>query len=454
MFKALNYFIQDEDGEKVQGNWWQWVVALFVVLIWVVSSGSGGIFPQSSDYVKHNAIIFDLSNFHWPSTYQDQAGNRYYLIYYLAYYLPPAFLAKLFGSEYLNFFMLGQTVIGVMLAICWFFKIIRSVNLWAVFLFIFFGGLDIVGVFFTDKKLFLNLYSHIEWWIGQQYSSQATQLWWVPQHAITSWLITGMLIFLYERSGKNGNFSTPFVWVASLSALWSPFVMLGLIPYCVLILFRHGVNWQARKILLSFENLLGAGLIFFVVGVFYQARLLQDVSGFIWQSANLKSELLNYLFFVLIEFLLFALLLFTKTEERRLLTVATATLLLLPFFHFGAANDFGMRASMPSLFVLVYLVARFFVNPKNDLKWAKITLVALLIIGAQTGGHEIARNISGMRWGRWHGNGYNYVSIADIGQGYYANQYIGNARTKLFEFIFRDGDYQKILPEDIVRAFK
>ena len=61
-------------------------------LLWTYLGGMNGYYYQSTDWDCRNAIYFDLIQYKWPVTY-DQNGAA--LVYYIGHWLPPAALAKL-----------------------------------------------------------------------------------------------------------------------------------------------------------------------------------------------------------------------------------------------------------------------------------------------------------------------------------------------------------------------
>jgi hypothetical protein len=84
----------------------------------------------------------------------------------------------------------------------------------------------------------------------------------------------------------------------------------------------------------------------------------------------------------------------------RAVVLALAILALLPLVRFGAANDFVMRASIPSLAVLAMEAARALAQPaiSTAVRAKKILLGVLLALGAVTPLQEFARAAVLPRW--------------------------------------------------------
>ena len=118
----------------------------------------------------------------------------------------------------------------------WFLLLNRRAAVTVILLFVLFSGLDLVGELLVtpavvtirpEVETLLN-WKHIEQWsIGWQYSSNATLLFWVPNQALVGWITTGLLVhaILHRRQKQH------HIFYCGLSALWSPFVTIGLLPY-------------------------------------------------------------------------------------------------------------------------------------------------------------------------------------------------------------------------------
>ncbi|MBI5085433.1 MAG: hypothetical protein HZB13_12645, partial [Acidobacteria bacterium] len=116
--------------------------ALLLALVPVLLSGIGGFGPQSIDAPKHNAILLDLVDGHWPVTYQSAP-----ISYYIAWYLPAAALGKLLGWTAANVALMLWTLAGAALALFLFRRASgASLPVSAIFLFIWGGLRDFGGL--------------------------------------------------------------------------------------------------------------------------------------------------------------------------------------------------------------------------------------------------------------------------------------------------------------------
>ena len=215
--------------------------AFIILTIWLFLSGVGGFGFQNVDYRTHNALLHDLIVQEWPLMVSLN-GVKTFIVYYMGYYLPAAWIGKRFGWTAANDFLFIWTWVGVILSFVWFWKT-SAVNVhWRMprtiglaLLFCLAGGLDVVGYYAMRLSQF-DITNHIEWWPYYfQYSSQTTLLYWVPQQAIAAWLITGMVVdCIYEKHNLK------YLGIALASAiLYSPFGLIGIVPFLLLLPFMY-----------------------------------------------------------------------------------------------------------------------------------------------------------------------------------------------------------------------
>jgi len=210
------------------------VVCLGLILI----SGVGGYGYQTGDWAKHEILLKDLVDYPWPVFY-DYYGVTIGLVYYVAYYLPPALIGKLGGILLANQALVVWTLAGLLLSVFWFALLIKRSLVGGLRFFLLFSGLSSIGFllrFYTPFELLagapdLNTapwQTHPALWAAVwQYSPHVRGLFWVPQHVLHGWLLTGMVLFILETTPTRR--SLLFLW--ALSALWSPFVTIGLAPF-------------------------------------------------------------------------------------------------------------------------------------------------------------------------------------------------------------------------------
>lgn len=347
---------------------WLDLLLLTIAFTWTMLAGIIPILIQSSDWIKHYAILNLLRSQHWPPVLDGE-----YLRYSIAYYLVPA-LADKIAPGIIEWAVGLWTVLGVWLA----FRLLTQSSNWQralvfVAVFVFFSGCDLVGTAITGFSR--GPVYHLEWWARfGSISSFTTTLFWAPQHGLAAWIGTG-LIFA-PASHRYG------MLIAASLLFWSPFVVIGLLPFAVL------AAWQNCRELITIDNILA------VVPAFIVAIYLASGSGtipksFIWDIPAFS--LPRWIAFVLLEWGLLVIALFYYGGDRRLLVIASTTLLCLSLVAFGQNNDLLMRASLPSLTVLALVAA--------ERIWTKPTapLLIVLALGAPTALGEIARSTTGKR---------------------------------------------------------
>ncbi|MBT3982590.1 MAG: hypothetical protein HOE90_14625 [Bacteriovoracaceae bacterium] len=366
---------------------------LMGVCLWVYYSGIGWFSFTNGDYVKHNAILYDLVSKEWPVYYHngpEGGGKGFYLHYYFGYYLIPTVVGKWLGFLAGLRFTYFWAILGILLGLYWSFKLIGKIRPIVFVVFVFFSGWDIVGHLLMNGKI-PSLGTHMEWWSGSwQFSGNSTLLYWVPQHVIPAWILTPIIMDkILQRRGE----STALCWYC-LTSFWSPFVMFGLLPFIFIWFIRTNIKkW------FSIQNIFFAGFIFTVFGLYYFSGSLNHRSGFIWSTQNFDQHITKLLWFYLLEFInfwIFALPHFWYgKKEHKILTVSVAILLvIIPLYVFGMYNDWAMRVSIPSLFALQLLIMiQFFQYQYKGKKIALGFFALFWAIGSITCLSEITRSV-------------------------------------------------------------
>lgn len=425
------------------------IISLVLIILWVILSGTGGIGFQNNDYFKHNAILSDLIKHDWPVKYGETNyfKNIYdsLLVYYIAYYLPAAFVGKCLGWKMANVAILCWTVIGITLAVYWCFSLLKRYSVLFTVLFIFFSGMDILGHIMTRLD-FPHGFTHIEFWAKYwQYTSMTAALFYVPHQAVVCWLLTAMLLSLAIRY----DYRKEVCFIYVLAIFWSPFVFAGLFVFILLILFlpqKYTNNYSHKlKELFNFTNLVAAPMVVILVMSYYFAGPDMNLpNGLLWNVMDLYKEWNRLLFFYIFEFAL--LLLFIGSVDRKLSVwfyCAVICLFLIPFYKFGEHNDFVMRVSLPSIMVLFLVIAKNILDKKLTTVSNKV-LIILLVVGAITPLHEMAQCIKRFEEKQFISN------ILNLGAERFSRQYIGDSDEKPLSYILKGTHDIK----DIIDYFK
>jgi hypothetical protein len=388
------------------------VLLLLAALLLLSISGVGGYGYQDTDWLKHNAVLKDLIERPWPVAYQ-LGGQDVPLVYYVAFYLPAAFAGKLGGWPLANHGLFVWTLLGLILSMLWFLVLNRRAASTVILLFVIFSGLDVIGeavvtpivaALRPEVSLFLN-WEHIEQWaIGWQYSANATLLFWVPNQALVGWIAAGMVLYAILHSPQK-KYS---LFYCGLTALWSPFVTLGFLPYLLAeFILENGVVSRRLKRYISLPNLCGIVLLA-VIGLFYSAKFYHIsplLTGDIPRGFSLsflddvEAKVIGSVMigvFCLLEFGVYAMFIYSSnrgSKTKVLFGTTLLCLLLFPLYRYGRANDFVMRTSIPALFVLAVLLGRT-LHSESLTSLKRVVLVMLVALGSVTALVEFRRHVT------------------------------------------------------------
>lgn len=399
---------------------WIFVVVMAIAFIWVWQSGVGGFWAQSKDYPWRNAIYRDIVLRDWPVFYELYGGA---LVYYIGFWLPPALLGKvalLLGASDVVAFQVASVAIYVwsaaLIAIlfCLLLTLLKAdttkKQILVILGFVFFSGLDILG---SIEPLGANLY-HLEWWANDyQYSSFTTCLFWVFNQSIIPWI--AMACLLQENSIRN------YVFLGMMCLFSGPLPFVGFFIFCITLGVLKGVESIRNKKTASFfkdivslSNILATVFIFIFIATYLLTNavisngggLRVSEDGAIIQTEASETDttaeqqqtsavqydaLVQYLMFVMFEFGFYALLIARRYYKQPMFYVMVISLLVFPFLKMGGSLDFPMRASIPALFYLYYLVMEFLLKEHHWMQKKEaiqrtlyLVLVVALVLGSVT----------------------------------------------------------------------
>lgn len=371
------------------------LIALVVIAVWVYLSGVQKTVYQNSDSYIRNGILEVLVNNKWP-VFLENDNQTVMLIYYIGFWLPSALVGKIFGVNAAYFCLYLWTLLGVFIAYLLFCNLIKKVRLWPLFLFVFFSGMDIVGMLIKiaynpDSIDGITLLTHLEWWNKWQFSSFTTQLFWTFNQAVPAWVAT--LLIMNQRDNRD------IVFILGCLMLQATFPFVGLIPISLFISLRNTGCLKSREIrkyvgsLLTFENIVGGGISGIMSFLYLKGNSSSQNIEFPLDGNSLLKSMVLYALFVFLEFFLLYLVIFRYQKRNPLYYISFFCLCLCPLITVGYSVDFCMRAAIPSLVVLYLLVASSLEKMKKERSWLLFCLLPLLVIGAVTPLFEINRTI-------------------------------------------------------------
>ena len=217
-----------------------------VIAIWIYMSGVGKFVYQNNDHPVRNTLFNILVEYDWPVINYDilpekaEQFDAMALIYYIGYWLPSALVGKVFGLRAGYYAQAVWTVLGIALVYYFICVKAKKIVIWPLWIFIFFSGLDIVGVFLTNADIasYESIW-HAEWWsIPYEYSSMTTQLFWVFNQAIPAWICT-MLVYM-QKNNRN------LVFILACCMLSSTFPFVGLLLIVAFLCFTRKYSGLER----------------------------------------------------------------------------------------------------------------------------------------------------------------------------------------------------------------
>ncbi|RKY09562.1 MAG: hypothetical protein DRP66_01895 [Planctomycetota bacterium] len=345
------------------------VSVFFLVVIIVFLSGIGGYAHQHGEYRKHNALLLELIESDWPLGFSNLGpeNKTYALVTYMGYYLPAAIVGKVLGWSVACHFTFLWAVLGIYLTVLWFLKLVGKASFWFALLFLFFGGLDIIGhtllygwpqnaVDFPgghvlDVWLIFSSTIRGFHWI---FPSNMVQLHCGPHHILPNWLILLMVLYrvFYKRSSRD----ILFLWAAA--SVGSVFFFLGMTPYILLSLWTT----KCRK-LFSFQNIAAAPILLLIVGLFIISNNGEYPHGWAWQYHDLTKAWPVLLLFCGLEFGIYAAFCPRITHpdpvssQRCWFRAMIVVLISCTMYRLGTYGDFTTKTALPSLIVLVMFLA-------------------------------------------------------------------------------------------------
>jgi hypothetical protein len=368
---AINYLLK-----KTPVTIW---VSLGIILFIIFFSGIGHYTYQNNDHLYRGALFGDLVKYDWPVMYKVNGfpghfleGKTTMMTYYLGFYLPAAALGKAFGLEFGRFALFFWTFIGTVLVVFQTGKYLRRFNYKLLLLFFGWGTLFFIGALY--KNSFLDIYAEKvnPLWAGMilYADSNLGLIYWTFNQSLTAWLI---IVLIFNKGPKQN-----LLFLYALMFFLSPFAFVGMFPFIIFSIWKNLEGnllsnfWFNLKPYLSFQNVLGAGLVVLLNFIYLDS----NKAGKFFQVLAHRPKIL--IVFYLLSWAIVAILIASKYKKNALFWLIIAVLIPLPFFQQGYGIDFPGRLSIPALFLLMLLVGQFLVEePKNLKKWLVIAYMSI-----------------------------------------------------------------------------
>ena len=429
------------------------LIMVVIALVWCLFSGIGKFFFQPTYFYDHpirNTIYRDLIMNPWPVAYD----SGIYLCYYMGQWLVPSLFGKaiLFMTSnetlaYLigNIFLYIWCTIGIILIFLWLSKTVKVSTIKKIIclllMFIFFSGLDVIGEIIQGDFEFEFLLNGFEWWANfdWQYSSFTSLIFWVFNQAIVPIIITLMLYDedSYEYRGV----------LLICGLLFGPYPILGLGMFLIikdLILCIKEKSISLLKRYFSLENILSVIFIFPIICLFFMANAKIAIGDdysiqrlVIFYDSILAGDTGDiYILFVLLEFLIYVILIYSRKSKNKIdLYILTFFLLLLPL---SGSCDFIMRTSIPFLIILFINIQKYLLDEKAN-KYKKYILYILLSIAALNPLAEFNRGIYQTYKQGFIGSTAGELNILDL-EEYYRYNYVSCKDSVFFIALAKEND--------------
>lgn len=257
---------------------------------------------------------------------------------------------------------------------------------WIMAAFLFFGNPLVLGKLLYMGMGFSSDLNNYHWltydYLMAQYSTNFVLMRWTFPQCIVPWIVMAMLM-------EGDNDVDSYVVIGLPVILFATFPFLAIVIYMIVLAVKKFLSQNDKKAFLlkcfSKENLLcflSLGTFSFCYYISYfltkeKPESLKLSFVFSWS----RQFLVTYGVFVVFTFGLYAILLLKYEKKNLFLNSSIVILLVLPLFQFGGWNDFVMRVSIPSLFVICVLTLKRIFEASFKHKGYKLALLAVYLCG-------------------------------------------------------------------------
>lgn len=336
---------------------------LFIALTIVV--GIGEFVWCDDDHKVRYAVLNDLVNLKWPVAFdfelqqnplvrQELGSGSAALVYYYAYWMVPAFIGKIFGLMAARITLVIWSALGLFLVFMGTGFITKKLQKRALYLLLFFGGLDILVI--MVKTQMGDTEALLEMWNSPfVVHGNFAQLMNVFNQTIPCWLI-GM--FIYKNPNKKS-----IGFLGSLMFFYSPWATIGFLPLAVsrFLYDSESKKWKLSefKYIKSLNNILPEIIALVVMGSFYMSSSNgMSSNNYLWNGKmTASSAASHFLLYVLVEFAVWVGILYGRFKKSEFYWIIIAELMLLPLAIIPGLFDLHWRGSLvPMWFVTIMLM--------------------------------------------------------------------------------------------------
>ena len=363
-------------------------LGMSIVLNYIL--GIGEFRPQTYDFQANNFKYYDLITHQLPVYY---AKQQTYLCYYTGYYLPSALFAKVFGIETCRYFSFVWSVFGMGIVFLWISTFTHKNAVGLLLMILLFSNTWFIIKLLIDFEYFqeylqpyyiqLNQFKLITLPLIKNYA-------WATQHTIPACL--GVCILIENFRHKT---DLKYLFLMLLSTMfWSPLTAVGLFPF-VFFYFIKDIKNLFLKDLTKDLFLMSALVVSFCPLLLYfisTQGIHANNTEFIWQT-GVSSWWIFYLIYAISNFIIWGLFLnYSQNEYKILWKIAVIFPCLIAIYRIGIYNDFNIRVSFPSFFMLSILVGISLIEHKKS--FIAIGFFVLILINSLSNINHIANSLS------------------------------------------------------------
>lgn len=361
LFIMYRETVEGGGGESVDISIYIFLFLIIVSILWPLVSGIGNVFLQSGDFGGRNPLFMDLIKFSWPVIYPE---NGRAIVYYLAHWMIPALVGKVFGWYAAQIALVLWTALGILLMflfLCSYLKIFNKPL--SVFMVI------MVFIFFYELP-FKSLFSFQTYETFTVLLSSSIQLRYIFNQAIAIWLL-GML-FLYEKSMKN------FIFLALSIIFYSPYTFISISIFMIAYFFNDAIRNKkiAWSEIFCMQNILSF-VIFFPILYFYLSANSTSAAGLHFFSYPIN-KIPNLLFSYLIQFGIFMILIFNQYKKCYLYWTIPIIFIGVSFFGYAYVDANFVRTNIIAWFILLVLILKYLLTSASLIR--KGILILLIMI--------------------------------------------------------------------------
>jgi hypothetical protein len=354
--------------------------------------GIGEFLQQTYDFLANNYKHYDLITHQLPVYYPKQ---KTFLCYYTAYYLPSALLAKVFGIETCRYFSFLWSVVSMWLVFLWISTFTHKNII----------GLLAVVLFFANTWFVIKLLMYFEYFQAslQPYYIQLNQFKlitlsliknyaWAPQHTISACL--GVCVLIENFRHKT---DLKYLLLMLLSTMfWSPLTSVGLFPFVAFYFLKNTKNLLSSHSMKDLFLMICLIISFSPLLLYFLSTegIHENNTEFIWQT-GVSSWWIFYLIYAISNFIIWGVFLnYSQNQYKILWQIAVIVPCLVAIYRIGTFNDFNIRVSFPSFFMLSILVG-ITVMEKIKLNTSMVFgILTLLIINSLSNFNQLSKSIS------------------------------------------------------------